>query len=154
MTARDWAADDALLVLVREHDIGRELFEEKAETLGAEVANRAPGREVDAHGGACRPRVLDCTARGEPDRLAKQRVTRHVEMLAPFEPGLVDLLGPEFGCNAPVGAHRSLTRGMHERDDHAVPLGLDRADKLDSEIEQSRRREHSGVVCAPLADEA
>ena len=90
---------------------------------------------------------------GEADGLAEQRVPRHVEMLAVREPRLVDLLGPELGGDAAVGAHRPLARGIDERDDHAVPRGLDRADELDAEVEQARRGEGARVVGAPLADE-
>ena len=58
------AADDPVLVLVREDDVGRELVELGAEPLRAEVADGAPGREVDADPRSVGARELD--RRGSP----------------------------------------------------------------------------------------
>ena len=53
----DGAADDLVLVLVREDDVGRDLLELGAESLRPEVPDHAPRREVDADAGSGRARA-------------------------------------------------------------------------------------------------
>ncbi len=75
-------------------------------------------------------------------------------MRAALEPGTLDLVGPEIGRDAAVGAHRALARRVDECDDDPVALPRDRADELDTELAQSCGGERPGVVSAALADEA
>ena len=124
-----------------------------AESVRAEVADRAPRREVDAHPGPAARAWRDRRGRGEPDRLAQERVARDVEVAR----------SPRTTPRRPrrVGARRrrrgrrtsSARRRVHERDDDAVPVRLDRACELDAELEQPRRGERARIVGAALADE-
>ena len=96
----------------------------------SEIADRTPGREVDADRGHHARARTRWRAGREANRLAQQRVARDVEVAAVLEPRRVDLLGPELDRDAPVGAHRALAGRVDERDDDAVPGRFDWAERV------------------------
>ena len=143
-------ADDPLLVLVREHDRGPERLEALAEAFRAEVADRAPGREVDAH----LRRELGRPQRGGVDRGAEQRVAGQVQVRAAVEPGGIELLGAQVGRDAAVGGHRAGAVDADERDDRSGPARDDRAADVDPVAGEPGCGGPAGLVVGALADEA
>ena len=152
-TPLDRAADDLVLVLVRKDDVGCQLLDAGRKPLGPEVADHAPRREVDAHPRPHGARLRDGGCGSESDRLAQEGIARDVEVVAALQPRRVDLVRPQLGRDAAVGAHRPLSGRVHERDDDAVPVRLDRADELDARVAAAARPRGARRVGSTFADE-
>ena len=145
------AAEDALLVLVREDDVGPERRHELAERRRSGRLDRAPGREIDADAGARRSGELDRPARGARDRLREEGVPGDVEVVA-LEPLGLKLVGPEVHGDPAIREHRPRTVALGEGDDDAVSRRLDRPAQLDAVVGEKLRREPPGRIGRPLAE--
>ena len=106
----DRPADHALLVLVREHDVGVDGANRLAERLDAAVADRAPRGEIDADPRALGACELGRAQGGAPHGLHHERVAGDVEVIAAREPARVDVVRAELARSAAVGRHRAARR--------------------------------------------
>ncbi len=125
-----------------------------AERILAAVADRAPGREVDADR-ALRAARASSTAlqRCAADGLDHECVARDVEVVA-GEPGGIEVVGTELSRRAAIRGHRALAVGDDERADGPV-AAADRADDLDPERGRASRgrarRRHRPPSCRRTA---
>ena len=145
--------DDALLVLVREHDVRLQAAHGVAERLDAAVADGAPRRQVDADPSTRGAGELDRTKGSAAHRLDHQRVAGDVQVIAVREPCRVDLVGAQVSRRAAVGGHRAVAFGRDEGADRAR-APLDRPDDVDAVGCEPRADELARVVGAGLPDEA
>ena len=131
-----------------------EQLEPFQQLLGPVLGDSGGRSKVDADPAALCLDRAGGLRRGLLYRAAQKRVPREMQPLAACEPTHVEFFGSEERRDPAVGEHRPASVTRHERDDHAVPAVLDRAEQLDAMRRELPSSQLGGRVGAALADEA
>ncbi len=110
------------LALGREQDVGMDAPDELASgspTVGQEGTDR---RKVDRYEGEARSGHLDGSSAGLSERLAEQRIGRHMEEVETIEPAVLEIARPKPIGRSPVGHEGPFAAGADENADATGPL--------------------------------